>query len=178
LASEWISPSAKKSEDDIRYQATHHALPGFANYREFIDSLKREVRRAERSRQSFAILLLDLDDLKKINDRRGHLAGNRALKRLPNVMKAHCRSTDLAARYGGDEFLALLIDSDFGMAEHVARRIQMGLQNEEEIPSLTVSIGIAVYPQDGRTAPELLEVADQQLCRRKNLLKRRAVTAA
>jgi diguanylate cyclase (GGDEF)-like protein/PAS domain S-box-containing protein len=168
----------KKSEDDIRYQATHDALTGLANYREFIDSLEREVRRADRSRQSFTILLLDLDDLKKINDRHGHLAGNRALKRLSNVMKAHCRSTDLAARYGGDEFAALLIDSDLGMAEHVARRIQTGLQNEEETPSLTVSIGIAVYPQDGRTAPELLEVADQQLYRRKKLLKRRIMTAS
>jgi PAS domain S-box-containing protein len=91
----------KKSYAQVFYQATHDALTGLANYREFIETLEREVRRADRSRHSFALLLLDLDDLKRINDRLGHLTGNRALKRLASVMKQHCRSTDLAARYGG-----------------------------------------------------------------------------
>jgi diguanylate cyclase (GGDEF)-like protein/PAS domain S-box-containing protein len=167
----------KKTEDENRYQATHDALTGLANYREFIDTLEREVRRAERSRQSFTVLLLDLDELKKINDHYGHLAGNRALRRLALVMKEQCRSTDLAARYGGDEFAALLIDSDMGMAGHVAERIQKCLQSDGETPSLSVSIGIAVHPQDGRTAHELLEAADQQLYHRKKLMKRRTVTA-
>jgi PAS domain S-box-containing protein len=93
----------KKSEERIRYQATHDALTGLANYREFLDTLEREVRRAERSNHSFAVLLLDLDELKRVNDRLGHLAGNRALQRLSEVVKEQCRATDLAARYGGDE---------------------------------------------------------------------------
>ena len=165
----------KKTEDDIRYQAAHDALTGLANYREFVTTLEREVRRADRSRHSFTVLLLDLDDLKKINDRYGHLAGNHALKRLAAVMKDHCRSTDLAARYGGDEFAAVLIDSDVGMAENVAQRIQNCLQNDGEQPPLTVSIGVGTYPSDGRTAQELLEAADQQLYRRKKALRRRTV---
>jgi diguanylate cyclase len=70
-------------------QATHDALTGLANYREFLDALEREVRRSERSNRTFAVLLLDLDELKRINDRLGHLAGNRALKRLSNVMKGN-----------------------------------------------------------------------------------------
>lgn len=157
----------KRTEEEMRYQATHDALTGLANYREFLDTLEREVKRAARSHQPFAILLLDLDDLKKINDRLGHLAGNRSLKRLASVMKEHCRSTDLAARYGGDEFAVVLLDADTGMARHVAERIETCLRNDSEKPALTVSIGAAVFPEDGRGAQELLEAADQQLYKRK-----------
>jgi diguanylate cyclase (GGDEF)-like protein/PAS domain S-box-containing protein len=167
----------KKTEDENHYQARHDALTGLANYRQFIDSLEQETRRAERSRQCFTVLLLDLDGLKKINDQYGHLTGNRALKRLVAVMKEQCRATDLAARYGGDEFAALLIDSDSGMAEHVSQRIRNCLGGDGETPKLSVSIGIAVHPQDGRTAHDLLEAADQQLYQRKKLLKLRSVSA-
>lgn len=165
----------KRSEDEIRFQATHDALTGLANYREFIGTIDREVRRAERSRHSFTVLLMDLDGLKKINDRLGHLAGNRALKRLATVMQIHCRSTDLAARYGGDEFGVILLDSDQRMAEQVAGRIENHLKNDKEDPVLSVSIGISVYPDDGRTTQELLEAADQQLYRRKKQLYARGV---
>jgi diguanylate cyclase (GGDEF)-like protein/PAS domain S-box-containing protein len=167
----------KKDEEQIRYQATHDALTGLANYREFIDTLEREVHRAERSHHSFTILLLDLDELKRINDRLGHLAGNRALKRLAATMKEQCRSTDLAARYGGDEFAVVLIDSDQGMAEQVARRIEISLRKDNEDPPLSVSIGIGVYPDDGRSPQELLEAADQQLYRRKKTSRSQSVTA-
>jgi diguanylate cyclase (GGDEF)-like protein/PAS domain S-box-containing protein len=157
----------KKSEEKIHYRATHDALTGLANYREFIDTLERETKRADRGHGSFTVLLLDLDDLKRINDRYGHLAGNRALRRLAKVMTEHCRSTDLAARYGGDEFGVLLIDSDVAMAEQVAERIGHYLENDEEKPKLSVSIGIGEFPADGRTSQELLEAADRQLYRRK-----------
>ena len=167
----------KRTEEQIRYQATHDALTGLANYREFMDTLEREVHRAERSHHSFTILLLDMDDLKKINDRLGHLAGNRALKRLSATLNEQCRSTDLAARYGGDEFAVVLIDSDQGMAEQVARRIENSLRKDQEGPTLSVSIGIGVYPDDGRTAQELLETADQRLYQRKKASRSQSVTA-
>jgi diguanylate cyclase (GGDEF)-like protein len=142
-----------------------------------MDTLEREVRRADRSQHSFALLLLDLDELKHINDRLGHLAGNRALQRLATVMKQHCRSTDLAARYGGDEFALLLIDADPGMAEHIADRIQRCIGNDRGEPRISVSIGASVYPDDGRSAQELLEVADRGLYRRKRNSTNRSVTA-
>ena len=166
----------KRSEEQIRYQATHDALTGLANYREFMDTLERELRRAERSHHPFTVMLLDLDDLKRINDRQGHLAGNRALKRLAEVMQGQCRATDLAARYGGDEFAVVLIDSDQHMAEHVARRIEMRVRDDQEEPPISVSIGTAVYPGDGRTAQDLLETADQQLYGRKRKTQNQKVT--
>ncbi len=157
----------KKSEDEIRYQSTHDALTGLANYREFMETLEREIRRTERNLRQFTILLVDLDDLKGINDRLGHLAGNRALKRVAAVLKEQSRGTDLAARYGGDEFAVVLIDSTLGMAQHVARRIEAGLQSDAETPPLSVSIGIGLFPDDGRNPQELLEVADRLLYQRK-----------
>ncbi|MGB7280772.1 MAG: sensor domain-containing diguanylate cyclase [Candidatus Acidiferrum sp.] len=166
----------KRSEEQIRYQATHDALTGLANYREFVDTLERELRRAERSHHSFTVLLLDLDDLKRINDRLGHLAGNKALKRLARVMKEQCRGTDLVARYGGDEFAVVLIDSEQSMAQNVAQRIEASVRNDPEEPPISVSVGLAVYPGDGRTAQDLLEAADQQLYRRKRKVQGRNVT--
>jgi diguanylate cyclase (GGDEF)-like protein/PAS domain S-box-containing protein len=159
----------KRSEDQIRYQATHDALTGLANYREFIETLEREVRRAERSKHSFALLLLDLDGLKAINDKYGHLAGNRAIKRLSDVIKEHSRATDLAARYGGDEFAIVLIDADPGMASRIAHRVQKALRDCREQPPLSVSIGMSASPEDGRTASELLQAADRHLYKRKKV---------
>ncbi len=153
----------KKTEEDIRFRASHDGLTGLANYREFFESLEHEVRRAERTRQPFALLLLDLDDLKCINDRYGHLTGNRALNRLARVMKEHCRATEIAARYGGDEFAILLLDANGERAQNVAERISSCLRQQTDSPVLSVSIGFSVYPNDGVSAPELLEAADKRL---------------
>ncbi len=167
----------KKSEEKIRFQATHDALTGLANYREFLDTLEREVRRSDRSNRSFAVLMLDLDDLKRINDRLGHLSGNRALQRLAAVMKEQSRSTDLAARYGGDEFAVLLIDADAETARLIARRVESALLNDQKEPPLRVSIGCSVYPADGRTTQDLLEAADQRLYQRKATSKKNRAAA-
>ncbi len=167
----------KRSEEQVLYQATHDALTGLGNYREFVETLEREVKRADRAHHSFAVILLDLDGLKQINDRSGHLAGNRALKRLANVMREHCRAVDIAARYGGDEFALVLIDADPAMAEQVGKRIRECLRREREDPPVSASIGIASYPADGRTGQELLETADQRLYAQKKDKRKKLMTA-
>jgi len=157
----------RKCEMEIQYRATHDGLTGLANYREFVDSLEQEVRRTGRTGHPFSLLLLDLDDLKLINDRLGHLAGNNALQRLAGVMKDHCRGTDVAARFGGDEFAILLLEADAERAQNVADRIRERLRSHAGPPALSVSIGLSVYPDDGPAGADLLEAADRRLYQNK-----------
>lgn len=150
-------------EGRLREQAASDPLTGLANSRWFTDTLAAEIRRSERTRRTFSLLLLDLDDLKKINDLYGHSAGSRALCRLADVLRTHCRLLDTAARYGGDEFAVILPESGGAAAAHVAHRISQELAGGSEKPPITVSIGSAVYPHDGETAEALLEAADRAL---------------
>jgi diguanylate cyclase (GGDEF)-like protein len=107
--------------------------------------------------------LLDMDHLKKINDAHGHLVGSRALCRLADILRLNCREIDVAARYGGDEFVLVLPEASGNSAHHVAQRISDRLQNDGLEPSLSVSIGVANYPADGTTLEELLSAADRAL---------------
>jgi diguanylate cyclase (GGDEF)-like protein len=152
----------KKTEEEIRFQTAHIGLTGLATYRKFVSHLEDELRRPARSGQPFELLLLDLDDLKLIDDHLGHLTGNRALKRLACVMKDPSRPTDIAACYGSDEFGIRLIEADYQRSEQVAARIRNCLSQESESRRLTVSIAVAVCPEDGRTARELVEIADHR----------------
>lgn len=163
----------KRAEEQMRYLATHDPLTGLANYRHFIESLEAEFRRSQRTGRPFALLLMDLDDLKRINDLRGHLAGNRALTRFAEVLRQHCRSTDLAARYGGDEFALLLIETNAAMAEQVCNRVEECLARDTQEPPLTVSIGYATFPGEASSVKAVLKAADLQLYRCKTKRRRR-----
>jgi diguanylate cyclase (GGDEF)-like protein len=109
------------------------------------------------------VLLLDLDDLKKINDNYGHLVGSRAICRLGDVLRIHCRAVDTAARYGGDEFALVLPETHEDEARRVASRIQEVLASADEQPPLSASIGISVYRGDGERIEKLLSEADRDL---------------
>lgn len=156
-----------RSEESIRYLATHDALTDLANYTSLLEAFDAELRRSDRTGRPFAVLLLDLDRLKEINDTHGHVVGTRALCRLAAILKRACRSIDTAARYGGDEFAVLLVETDQTLASRVANRITDLLENDAESPSFTVSVGIAVYPFDGYTIENLLAVADRALYKNK-----------
>ena len=114
----------KRSEESIRYLATHDALTDLANYTSLLEAFDAELRRSDRTGRPFALVLLDVDRLKEINDTHGHLAGTGALRRMAGILKRTCRSIDTAARYGGDEFAVLLVETDEAVASRVAQRIR------------------------------------------------------
>src|SRR5204863_9182104 len=143
-------------------------LTGLGNYRRLLDALHAEVERSGRTGRPFAVLLLDLDGLKKINDCYGHLAGSRALCRVGEVLRLFCRAIDTAARYGGDEFAVVLPETDAAAAGLVASRIRNRLAMDIERPPHSASLGVAAVPQNGETIEDLLETADRELYRIKS----------
>jgi diguanylate cyclase (GGDEF)-like protein/PAS domain S-box-containing protein len=157
----------KRAEEQIRQLALTDPLTGLANYRRFLEVIESEIKRCVRSARPFAVLLLDLDGLKSINDSHGHPVGSRALRRVANILRIHCRAIDTVARYGGDEFVIVLPETDQEAARHVAQRISEESQNESEKPPISVSIGLAIFPQDGKNLDELLAAADRSLYNKK-----------
>lgn len=160
-----------RADERVRQMVSTDPLTGLVNYRRLIEILESEIRRCGRTERSFGVLLLDLDGLKKINDTHGHLVGSRALCRLANILRIQCREIDTAARYGGDEFVLILPETDSEAARRVVERISERLRNDREDPFISASTGVAVFPQDGRTASELLGAADLALYREKGSSK-------
>jgi two-component system, cell cycle response regulator len=147
----------------VRRLATSDALTGVANFRHLLDVLDSEIRRSERTGRPFAVVMLDLDGFKKINDKYGHLVGNHALFRLATLLRVQCRAIDTAARYGGDEFALVLPETGEATAKRVVARLRSALAGEKEIPRISVSSGFAIYPRDGVTVEDLLSCADRAL---------------
>jgi len=165
----------RRAVERIRNLAVSDPLTGLANYRQLVEALESELKRYGRTERPFVVLLLDLDGLKKINDVHGHLTGSRALCRLADMLRLYSREMDTAARYGGDEFVLILPETDAEAARLVAQRISKRLAEDGEIPQISVSIGTAVYPGDGETVNEILGAADRDLYREKSIPKRRTL---
>lgn len=153
----------RRVEAQLRHLAVTDPLTGIANYRRLIQVLEQELSRSGRTMRPFAVLLLDVDNLKKINDRHGHLVGSRALCRVADAMRGTCRTIDTAARYGGDEFALILPETEDDAARQVAGRVAARLSGDGEQPPVTVSVGVAVYPRDGNAVEALLGAADEAL---------------
>lgn len=150
----------RELEDHLRQLASKDGLTGLANYRTLVEVLDSEIRRSQRTGREFAVVLFDLDGLKRINDRYGHLTGNEALCRLADTLSICCRDIDTAARFGGDEFALVLPETPAPSANLVAQRIRENLALDERGIRLSVSAGTATYPQDGQSIGELLGAAD------------------
>src|SRR6266436_238632 len=161
--------------EQVHHLAVSDPLTGLANYRRLLDVLENETERTDRTGRPFSVLLLDLDELKKINDSYGHLVGSRAICRLADILRIHCRAVDTAARYGGDEFALVLPESQEDEARRVANRIRDVLADDTEPPVLSASIGISTYCGDGERIEKLLSEADHDLYAEKARRVRRAV---
>lgn len=154
--------------EQVRTMAVSDPLTGLANYRRLISVLEAELDRSRRTQRPFSIVLLDMDGLKTINDHYGHLTGSRALVRLGKILRNHSRAIDTAARYGGDEFAVVLPEAGKDIASRVVSRIRERLAAEPEQPALSVSAGVAAFPEDGDSPEKLLGAADHALYAMKN----------
>jgi len=152
----------------LRHQATHDALTGLPNRTLFNERLGQEISRSERGQRSFAILAIDLDRFKVINDTLGHAAGDQLLAQVSKRLTSAVRLEDLVARTGGDEFLMLICDVDARAgAAAVAAKIGAELEKAFDIQALPIhtsaSIGISLYPIDGHGVDELVAHADEAM---------------
>ncbi len=149
--------------EQVRSMAVTDPLTGLSNYRRLISVLEAELDRSRRTQRPFSVVLLDMDGLKIINDQYGHLTGSRALVRISKILRNHSRAIDTAARYGGDEFALVLPEAGKDIASRVVSRIRERLSSEPEHPKLSVSAGVAAFPEDGDSPEKLLGAADRAL---------------
>ncbi len=144
-------------------------LTGLSNRRSFEMMLDSEIKRAERYRRPFAVMMMDLDNFKSYNDKFGHSAGDYILQKFSMLMKDTIRDVDFIGRYGGDEFIAVLPETDANFALVVAERIRKKIESENLDPPVTLSIGIAIFPKDSRNKKQLIDLADHACYESKEL---------
>jgi len=150
----------------LRQAADVDQVTGLNNHRYLQERLKQEVARASRTGAPLSVLMIDLDGFKLINDRHGHADGDRVLRDVAAMLKLTVRTNDVVARYGGDEFVILMPDTDEEAARLVADRVVKGIRGQVHAlyegaeGRVSCSVGMAVHPIDGRTAAALLKAAD------------------
>lgn len=146
----------------LHYLASHDALSGAYSRGAFFGLLEQQLQQAGQHRQSLALLMIDLDNFKSINDRFGHPGGDRVLVDFVDRMKSALRASDLFGRYGGEEFAVLMPNTTLADAQQVAERIRANVASSSA-PAYTVSIGISVVANGNQPGASLLTLADQAL---------------
>jgi diguanylate cyclase (GGDEF)-like protein len=147
----------------LRATAMRDPLTGAANRRAFAERLRYEVARHTRQQHSFAVIALDLDGFKGVNDRFGHNAGDELLREVAGAIASTLREQDTVARVGGDEFNVLAPETDRAGGERLADRVSAAVSSVTTgISALSASVGLAMFPEDGESGGELLEVADAE----------------
>jgi diguanylate cyclase (GGDEF)-like protein len=168
----------------------HDELTGLLTSKSFFSELRREAARAESEGRPFCVLMMDLDHFKEVNDTYGHLVGSQTIEEVASVIKRALRAGDVAARFGGEEFAAFLLNADCAQGLVAAERVRSDIESHlfsatrrgaagDEVAQplrLTISVGLASYPDDARDPIELIELADTALYRAKNQGRNRIVS--
>lgn len=173
-----IAREQRRARDAAIRMSAVDPLTGLFNRSFFFAAIEREIARCARSGRGFCLLMMDLDELKAVNDRLGHFYGDRVLRGVGDVVSAGVRRIDTAARYGGDEFVVLLPETDPTGAFVLAEKIRIGV--EEMVvglpptgPQPSLSVGVVAFPDDGATADELMISADEAMYASKRAGKNR-----
>ncbi len=164
----------------MRRMATIDGLTNVYNHRYFADQIVREFKRAQRYKSHLSLLMLDIDYFKQYNDNNGHLQGDAVLTTIGKLLKSNVREVDLACRYGGEEFVVILPETEIGQAIIVAEKIRLAIEEypfkfEQRQPNgkVTISMGIAEGVEEIESSTELINRADQALYRAKKLGRNR-----
>ncbi len=178
-----VAREQRRSRDAAIQLSTVDSLTGLYNRAYLSAAVDREIHRSARSGRGFCVVMMDLDELKPINDRYGHFHGDRVLRGVSEIIRHGVRRIDTAARYGGDEFVVLLPETDpsgaFVLAEKIRQGVtELAIETPTERIRTSLSIGVVAYPQDGRTADDLMISADQAMYLSKRRGKNRVVGAA
>ena len=179
----------REYQRQIHRLLAHDELTGLLTSKSFFSELRRETARAELEARPFCVLMMDLDHFKEVNDTYGHLAGSETLEETGMVITRALRAGDVAARFGGEEFAAFLLDADIAQAIVAAERVRAAVEAhafpatrhgsgnlEQKTHHITISIGIAAFPDDARDSIELMEMADSALYRAKAMGRNRVCT--
>lgn len=169
----------REYQHQIRRLLAHDDLTGLLSSRSFFSELRRESGRARQLNQPFCVLMMDIDYFKNVNDTYGHLTGSKTIEEIGMCITQTLRTGDAAARFGGEEFAAFLLDAELPQAVIAAERIRETIEKnsfsviKQGKPSgthhITISIGVSTYPSDSEDPIELVEMADSALYRAKRL---------
>ena len=167
----------REYQRQIHRLISHDDLTGLLSSRSFFSELRREASRAKAENRPFCVLMMDGDYFKKVNDTYGHLTGSKTIEEIGFSIMTNLRSGDAAARFGGDEFAAFLLDAELPQALVAAERMRTSIEEHEftivrqgkpkATHHITVSIGVSSFPNDSRDPIELVEMADSALYRAK-----------
>lgn len=162
-----------KREATLHELSIRDSLTGLFNRRFMEETLDSELDNASRNKTSLGIMIVDIDQFKRINDTYGHVKGDEIIRLTGIVLRTHIRLSDYICRYGGDEFVLILPGASLAIVKQRAERLRAEMEkiageNDENIPEvITISLGIAVFPEHGKTREEILDAADSALYRAK-----------
>ncbi|HUL42468.1 MAG TPA: diguanylate cyclase [Burkholderiales bacterium] len=169
--------------ETLRQQSIHDPLTGLHNRRYLQEVMQRELARTERKKTMLAVIVLDVDYFKRFNDTYGHEAGDAVLRSLAHLIERQIRGSDIACRYGGEEFILVLPEASLSIARQrgellreAALRMHVTL-NGQTLGPVSISLGLALFPQHGATAEELIQAADAALYRAKQAGRNRLMIA-